>query len=110
MAFIHTVIAAGLLALKWTPEATGNSTEETRASVRKETVREMFVDSFSVEALFWGTGMEPQASRLLGQHCTSELHPQPHKQYRRQSGGGQDSTQSAGPCQHVGRSSQARVA
>lgn len=75
MAFMHSVIAAGLLALKWTPEATGNSTEETRASVRKETVREMFVDSFSVGALFWGTGMEPQPSCLLGKHSTSKLHP-----------------------------------
>lgn len=52
-------------------------------------------------ALFGGMGMEPQAFCLLGKHCTSELYPQPHKQYRRQSGGGQDSTWSAGLCQHV---------
>lgn len=45
---MHSVIAAGLLALKWTLESTGNSTEETRASVRKETVIKIFVDSFSV--------------------------------------------------------------
>lgn len=48
---MHSVIAAGLLASKWTPEATGNNTEETRASVRNETIIQMFVDSFSVE--FW---------------------------------------------------------
>lgn len=92
MAFMHSVITAGLLALKWTTEATGNSTEETRASVRKETVIKIFVDSFSVGALFGGMGMEPQAFCLLGKHSTSELYRQPHKQYRRQSGGGQDST------------------
>lgn len=58
---MHSVIAAGLLALKWTPEVTANSTEETRASVRKETVRKMFVGSPSVGTLFGGIWVEPQA-------------------------------------------------
>lgn len=88
---MHSVITAGLLALKWTPEATGNSTGETRESVRKGTVRKLFVDSFSLGTLFGGAGMEPQVLCLQGRHSTSELYTQPHKQYKRQSGGGQDS-------------------
>lgn len=61
------------------------------ASVRKGTVRKLFVDSFSLGTLFGGAGMEPQVLCLQGRHSTSELYTQPHKQYKRQSGGGQDS-------------------